>query len=573
MNLKNKAKIYKVFLFLFTLNNASSSPLYGMEAWSLEEKDRESDENSSPFFLEEDLQEEINTRYLEDRIVSEGEEKEKGEKGEPSSFFLFEDNLREEINTRDFEDRIEDSEEKEGVNNFQLKDATDLEKEFPIILLQKPLKNIFIGNVSLVSNLPKSHSFFYLEGHAYSGPILPPEIWGNVFEYAGLESLPAIRLVCKHWSLTSSALMKILSQIGLRIKNRHPKNHLDLSKVNIQEIKKFRSLGGQCPLEITSIIFKENMIRDEDLLTLEVFLLKNLEKLTYLTLSHNSIMAEASLYLLWARGWNPKLKFLDLSYNYLSDRGGLEDIGTITTLTDLNLSENKLSDESIAPLSSLLQLRRLNLACNGGYLEGYGPKPFTGQGLSTIGALTTLTDLNLFNNKITDKGASEISTLTNLTYLNLAENSLHNKALIALSPLLKITSLNLRGNYLVDGCLAQLSSLKNLTYLDLSYNDITISNDINTFQGLYALNQLVFLNLTGNDLRDNHLQEIRTLPNLRLLKLSRNEQITNQGLVKYIGNLFTQLASLNIRMTAITEKEARVLRKKFPHLTIKNREK
>ncbi|MBD3563050.1 leucine-rich repeat protein, partial [Planktothrix sp. FACHB-1355] len=110
---------------------------------------------------------------------------------------------------------------------------------------------------------------------------------------------------------------------------------------------------------------------------------------------------------------------------------------------------------------------------------------------------TNLTDLNLYNNKITD--ISGLSTLTNLTDLNLYNNKITD--ISGLSTLTNLTELDLTNNQITD--ISGLSTLTNLTILYLD------NNQIRDISGLSTLTNLTELYLDNNQITD--LSPLRSL--------------------------------------------------------------
>ena len=168
-----------------------------------------------------------------------------------------------------------------------------------------------------------------------------------------------------------------------------------------------------------------------------------------------------------------QLTFLSLSNNQLTDIG---DISTLTQLADLRLYDNQLTD--IGDISTLTQLTILSLYSN--QLTDIGD----------ISTLTQLADLRLYDNQLTDIG--DISTLTQLTILSLYSNQLTDIGDI--STLTQLADLRLYDNQLTD--IGDISTLNQLTVLRLNNNQLTDIGDIST------LTQLAVLYLSDNQLTD-----------------------------------------------------------------------
>ena len=143
---------------------------------------------------------------------------------------------------------------------------------------------------------------------------------------------------------------------------------------------------------------------------------------------------------------------LDLSTNGLSN-SDIIPVRHMINLEVLNLSGNQISD--LTPLSGLKKLKVLFL---------YDNKRISD--LSPLSSLKNLTDLGLYDNRISD--LSPLSNLTNLTRLTLDDNQISD--LSPLENLVNLTELGLRYNKVSD--LKPLSGLRNLKKLNLGNNQI-----------------------------------------------------------------------------------------------------
>ena len=213
--------------------------------------------------------------------------------------------------------------------------------------------------------------------------------------------------------------------------------------------------------------------------------------LKYLNLSNNNITNMDALSNL------TKLKSLDIYGCSISD---ISPLNTLTNLENLNISRNKLndsttsSDNAISKISNLNKLKTLNMSHNG--LR-------TTQG---IGNFTNLTDLDLYDNLISD--LNEIENLTKLQNLNLGENNERNKW--------KIQNVN------------SLNSLTQLKKFNFSQN-----NTSNIIGYINKLDNLEELQLEGNRIKD--ISELEKLVNLKSLNLYNNRITEIQSLTKLIN--------------------------------------
>ncbi len=130
----------------------------------------------------------------------------------------------------------------------------------------------------------------------------------------------------------------------------------------------------------------------------DIGILANFTHLTELDLGQNSITDLSPLAAL------TELRVLDLSDNPITD---LSPLSTLKNLTDLKLDGNHLTQQTdFSPLLALTQLQSLDLSRN---LIG-------DRSLETIAQLTTLKNLDVSYNRITD--ISPLTTLPNLIHLN-----------------------------------------------------------------------------------------------------------------------------------------------------------
>src|SRR4028118_1545033 len=130
----------------------------------------------------------------------------------------------------------------------------------------------------------------------------------------------------------------------------------------------------------------------------DISILANFTHLTELDLGQNSITDMSPLAAL------TELRVLDISDNPIID---LSPLSTLKNLTDLRLDGSRLTQQTdFSPLLALTQLQSLDLSRN---LIG-------DRSLETIAQLTTLKNLDVSYNRITD--ISPLTTLPNLIHLN-----------------------------------------------------------------------------------------------------------------------------------------------------------
>jgi hypothetical protein len=138
---------------------------------------------------------------------------------------------------------------------------------------------------------------------------------------------------------------------------------------------------------------------------------------------------------------------------------------------------------------------------------------------SQIGLLTSLTDLDLFNNALSGSIPSQIVLLTSLTDLDLSMNALTGSIPSQIGLLTSLTGLGLSTIALTGSIPSQIGLLTGLTGLDLSMNALTGS--IPSQIGL--LTSLKLLALSPNALTGSIPSQIGLLKSLTLLCLDGNE--------------------------------------------------
>ena len=157
---------------------------------------------------------------------------------------------------------------------------------------------------------------------------------------------------------------------------------------------------------------------------------------------------------------------LGLIFNNL--RGEIPaELGTLSKLEVLHLSQNRLSGEIPAELGSLSNLEVLNLGTNYDDLSGEIP--------AELGSLSNLERLLLGGNDLSGEIPAELGSLSNLTWLSLRDNDLSGEIPAELGSLSNLVDLNLYNNALSGEIPAELGSLSNLTSLSLGggYNDLS----------------------------------------------------------------------------------------------------
>ncbi|KAK1399919.1 putative LRR receptor-like serine/threonine-protein kinase [Heracleum sosnowskyi] len=256
-----------------------------------------------------------------------------------------------------------------------------------------------------------------------------------------------------------------------------------------------------------------------------------LKKLQSLDLSSNRITGLPSDF--WSLG---SLKSLNLSFNQIS--GSLSsNIGNFGLLKSLDLSFNSFSGYIPEAISSLANLQVLKLQHNGfqssiprgmlncrslvsidfsrNLLNGTLPKGFAA-------AFPKLNSLNLADNEIHGRG-SDFSGMVSVTFLNISSNLFQGSIVDVFGGPLEVIDLS---NNQFQGHISQvnLSSSFNwsqLVFLDLSENQLGGM----FFENLNKARSLRYLNLAYNRFSEQKFFQIDNFPNLEYLNLSRTNLI------------------------------------------------
>ena len=205
------------------------------------------------------------------------------------------------------------------------------------------------------------------------------------------------------------------------------------------------------------------------------------------------------------------LKYLTLSENQLSGEIPPE-LGNLSNLVHLALSENQLSGEIPPELGNLSYLKYLILFED--QLSGEIPPE--------LGNLSYLIYLILSENQLSGEIPPELGQLASLTMLSLVSNRLSGEIPPELGNLSNLESLDLNGNQLNGKIPPELGNLSNLKLLILSRNQL--SGKIPPELG--NLSNLEVLNLAHNQLSGLVPSELGNLRNISLLDLTSNRQLT-----------------------------------------------
>ena len=137
-----------------------------------------------------------------------------------------------------------------------------------------------------------------------------------------------------------------------------------------------------------------------------------------------------------------------------------------------------------------------------------------------------LIELNLWRQDITDEGVAGISKLENLKRLNLSDSKITDQSLEGIARLANLEELGLAGTQISDEGLRHLAGLKKLTMLNLTRTGVSDEG----VGALAKMADLRELHVSETKVTDHGLKALMSLNALRELSLLRTE-VTDQGLL------------------------------------------
>src|SRR6202162_2384487 len=138
-------------------------------------------------------------------------------------------------------------------------------------------------------------------------------------------------------------------------------------------------------------------------------------------------------------------------------------LSVFSELRDLDLSDNPFTDEGMASLAGLRNLKHLILRNT----------LVTDDGLKYLQDLSALEELDLSGTRITGRGLEHLSNLKSIRRLNLLGAQVPDESMDVLAGMKSLEVLNLYRTLVTNSGLASLHSLKNLTDVDVRYSRVT----------------------------------------------------------------------------------------------------
>jgi len=253
----------------------------------------------------------------------------------------------------------------------------------------------------------------------------------------------------------------------------------------------------------------------------------------------------------------PSLTNLYLSENRLTN-AALQHLSKLGSLTELCLGGGRITDDGLVHLAQVPQLRFLMLwgkgFTNGGFARlkdipklealNLGGFEWVGDaGLAHLAEIPGLQEIDLYHaTRITDNGVAYLKKLRNLRKLTINDSQVTDAGLAHVKEIKMLESLSLPGKDITDvgfRHLAQLTRLRDLSATRPHYVDPNMNKNYYTDDGLKAvsgLTSLEKLSLGSIGITDAGIQYLGRLTRLQYLDLFGCDRITDEAL-KTIGQL------------------------------------
>ena len=204
-------------------------------------------------------------------------------------------------------------------------------------------------------------------------------------------------------------------------------------------------------------------------------------------------------------------------------------------LTELDMSNNHMSDIPPGSLDALTQLQKLDMSNN----------QISNLRAGVFDKLVFLNELNLRNNRISDLSTGIFNNLTNLQNLYLSNNCISVLEIHIFSKNLELVTLDLNSNKISGIPVGIFTHLKRLRYLYLSNN--RISEIVGNVLGNNL--PLEVLDLSYNNISDiSRIKLNQIIPIIKILDLSNNavEFINLKSQLSFSWTLFQNLRKLDL---------------------------
>jgi Leucine-rich repeat (LRR) protein len=293
-----------------------------------------------------------------------------------------------------------------------------------------------------------------------------------------------------------------------------------------------------------SLVLRNRLVDDEGLKTIQYFpelkileienanitnkglwILKKLKNLQILKVKNCTISDEGLSYMMHLKN----MEELDLSNTQISDKG-MEVLASLTNLKELTLTECKISDKGLLALKSLKKLETLDLR----------KTEITEAGLKTLISFEELRSIDLRGSKV--KGRTFALELIETIKRDTGE--IENNEILLLATIYRCA--DAKTNEMIFDALYEIFDkdpldkkglrelLKDMALIWVNQMDRTMRRRKGNL-----IKKFVTVDFRVAEVNDKGLRHLRFLPNIYVLRLTGDVQITDEGLevLKYLKNL------------------------------------
>jgi hypothetical protein len=171
--------------------------------------------------------------------------------------------------------------------------------------------------------------------------------------------------------------------------------------------------------------------------------------------------------------------------------------------------------------------------------------PLDAEQMAALCELSQLEDLSLTTCGLSDPQVEPLKKVATLRSLNLTSNHVSDSGLAAIHNLVEVQSLTLANTRVNGASLLKAKFLGNLKSINVDSTPFSQG-----FQALRSAPNLESIDVANTSATDEHLKFLGSHKQLRKIRISGNQAITDRGLSFLEGN--PQLESLDIKGTAIT---------------------